>query len=318
MTTANAAAPLPLPLFATTFPGPFPASPYGEHTEQQLLGWLEQHRLLRTSTAKDALANITSHGAARSFPTADADDLALFAQLLLWLTAFDDVHGETSASNAPGLFVDHASELMLVLAGNDSPPAANPFPTALHHLLARFQIRASPTAYHRLTATLRDTLIALVWEAHHAAKPEKAELKAYLAMRPHTVFVRVIMATAEIILDYELTTAQRAQAPVRQLETSVANLAGWINDLASYKRESAQGPAHPLSLPTLLQAQHGGTIQEAFAHANDMCRREAANARQSITALSDDHPNALTTHARALESITHSFIWHTDHARYRS
>ncbi|MFJ7238824.1 hypothetical protein ACIQWB_17035 [Streptomyces olivaceus] len=317
MTTINDAAPLPLPDFATTFPGPFPASPHGEHTEHRLLSWLEEHPLLPTTKARNSLANITSHGATHTFPTAEADDLALFAQLLLWLTAFDDVHGEGNATSTPGAFVDRTSELMLVLAGNDPSPAKNPFPTALHHLLTRFQIRTSPTAYHRLTAALRDTLIALIWEVHHTTKPEKVTLKTYLAMRPHTVFIKVIMATAEIILDYELTPAQRTLNPVRRLETSVSDLAGWINDLASYKRESAQGPTLPLSLPTLLQIQNRESIQEAFARANDMCESEAVAARQTITDLSRDHPNNLTTHARTLESITQSFIWHTSHARYQ-
>ncbi|BFO18514.1 hypothetical protein SHKM778_49020 [Streptomyces sp. KM77-8] len=189
--------------------------------------------------------DITSHGVSRTFPTADADDLALFAELLLWLTAFDDLHAEGNAVKEAAALVDHTGELMLVLAHGDRRPVRKPFPAALDDLLARFRARASPVAYLRLTASLRDTIMALVWEAHHVAEPEKVVLATYLAMRPHTVFIRTIMAAAEIVLGYELTDAERDLPSVRRLETAVANLAGWINDLASYGREVARGPAQP-------------------------------------------------------------------------
>lgn len=315
--TGETATTLPGPDFAAAFPHPFPAGPHSRHTERGLIGWLEEHPLLPSAGARSVLVDITSHGASRTFPTADPDDLVLFAELLLWLTAFDDVHAEVNAVKDAVALVDHTGELMLVLAHGDRRPAGEPFPVALHGLLARFRARASPAAYLRLTASLRDTLLALVWEAHHVAEPGKVALATYLAMRPHTVFVRTIMAAAEIVLGYELTDAERDLAPVRRLETAVANLAGWINDLASYEREAARGPARPLSLPTLLQARHGGTVEESFARASRMCEDEAATARQEISALTLDQPSTLTTHARALEDITRSFIWHTGHARYQ-
>ncbi|WP_445528154.1 terpene synthase family protein [Streptomyces cyslabdanicus] len=315
--TGDAVTILPQPDFTATFPGPFPTSPHGERTERQLLGWLEEYPLLPSARARSVLVNITSHGVSRTLPTADADDLVLFAELLLWLTAFDDMHGESNAARDLVALVDRTAELTLVLAGGSPPPLTNPFPAALYDLLARFRARTGPAAYLRLAASLRDTIMALVWEAHHVAEPERVALETYLEMRPHTVFVRTIFAAAEIVLDYELTDAQRALAPVRHLETAVANLAGWINDLASYEREAARGPAQPLSLPTLLRARHGGSLEEAFARAGGMCENEAAVARQGITSLAGDPPSALTAHARALEDIARSFVWHTSHARYQ-
>lgn len=308
---------LPRPDFTTTFPGPFPAGPHGERTEHRLLEWLEEHPLLPSAKARGVLVNITSHGASRTFPTADADELLLFAKLLLWLTAFDDTHAEGNAVGGPAALVDRISELMPVLAGGGPPRAENPFPAALHDLLTRFRARAGASAYHRLAASLRDTLMGLVWEAHHLARPEEVALATYLAMRPHTVFIRTIMVAGEIVLGYELTDTQRDLAAVRTVETAVANLAGWINDLASYERERERGPQQPLSLPTLLRARHGGTIAEAFARASSMCEDEAAVVRQGITDPAFASSDTLTAHARALEDITHSFIWHTSHARYQ-
>lgn len=320
MTASEAvAALLPRPDFTGTFPGPFPAGPHTPHTERRLLDWLEEHPLLPSARARDTLVNITSHGASRTFPTADADGLALFAELLLWLTAFDDIHAEVSAVRNVTALVDRTSELMLVLAGDSPSPGPDPFPAALHDVLGRFRARTGPAAYLRLTASLRDTLTALVWEAHHAAEPEKVDLRTYQAMRPHTVFVGTIMAAGEIVLDYELTDAQRVGEPVRRLEKAVARLTGWVNDLASYEREVARGSRQPpLSLPTLLRARYGGSLEEAFARAGRMCENEAVDVREGITDLSRQPSNALTAHARALEGITHAFLWHTTHARYQA
>src|SRR5690606_1166283 len=153
----------------------------------------EEYPLLPSAKARGVLVNITSHGVSRTFPTADPDRLLLFAELLLWLTAFDDIHAEANAVGDPAALVDHTGELMLVLADGDRPAARKPFPAALHDLLARFRARTGPAAYLRLTASLRDTLMALVWEAHHVARPEQVTLATYLAMRPHTVFIRTIM-----------------------------------------------------------------------------------------------------------------------------
>jgi hypothetical protein len=316
--TGDAATILRRPDFTATFPGPFPAGRHGEDVERRLLGWLEEYPLLSSGKARGVLVNITSHGASRTFPTADADGLVLFSKLLLWLTAFDDVHGEGNAAGDPAALVDRTAELMLVLAGDSPTPLTNPFLAALYDLLPRFRARTGPAAYLRLTASLRDTLMALVWEAHHVAEPERVALTTYLQMRPHTVFVRTIIAAAEVVLDYELTDEQRALAPVRHLESAVANLAGWINDLASYEREVARGPAQPLSLPTLLRARHDGDLEEAFARAGSMCENEAAVARQWITSLACAPPSPLTAHARALEGIARSFVWHTSHARYQN
>ena len=306
-----------MPDFSSTFPGPFPVSPHAVHVEQQALRWLGEFPLLTSSDALRALCNITGPGVARTFPAADRDSLVLCAHLFLWLTAFDDVHGEATASRDPGRLVDHVVELTCVLAGDDAPNAESPFAAALRDLLARFRARATVSQYLRLTGRLRDNLLGIVWEAHHLAEPERVTLAAYCAMRPHTVFVRTIMATAEIALNYELPDRERALAPVRDLETALAHLAGWINDLVSYEREATRSPAQPLSLPTLLRMRHSWSTEQAFAEVCRMCEEQAGVIRARITELTSGTGNALMVHARALETIAHSFIWHTGHARYR-
>lgn len=307
---------LPMPDFSDTFPGPFPVSPHAGRTEQHLLQWLHQFPFLPPSATLRSLCNITGQGIARTLPTAGPDDLTLCAALFLWLTAFDDTHGESAAARDLTLLVDHIAELTLVLADSPTVPSASadPFAAALQDLLARFRTRATPAQYLRLTGHLRDNLTGLVWEAHQLAVQKRVSVPTYCEMRPCTVFVRTIVAATEIALKYELSDEQRSSQPVRDLDQATANLAGWINDLASYTRESAH--TKPLSLPTLLMAEHGYSTQEAFHRISSLCEQQAEIARSRITLLSASETGPLRAHAEAVGHIAHSFMWHVDHSRY--
>ncbi|MFJ8752164.1 hypothetical protein ACIREO_22950 [Streptomyces sp. NPDC102441] len=309
---------LPLPDLNTAFPGPVPTSPHADHVEQQLLRWTEEFPLLAPADERRSLCSITGQGIARALPTADPDSLVLCAELFLWLVAFDDVHGEATAARDPALLVDRVGELIRVLADDDeSADSPNePFAAGLGDLLARFRARGTPTQYLRLTRHLLDNFLGLIWEAHNLPQPERVTVRTYCAMRPDTSFVRTIMATAPIALAYELSDEQQSSEPVRQLETAVAHLAGWVNDLASYARETERLHATPLSLPTLLMAEHRLDLPTAFAMASRMCEEQAEVARTRISELTSDSSPPLTLHAQALEHIAYSFIWHVGHDRY--
>ncbi|MFF7115518.1 hypothetical protein ACFY91_24850 [Streptomyces albogriseolus] len=308
---------LPLPDLSAAFPGPFPSSPHADAVERHLRQWTDEFDLLATGDARRALCNITGQGVAHALPAADLDGLALCADLFLWLVAFDDVHGEATAAENPVRLVDRVAELTRVLADDNAvADPDDPVTAGLRDLLRRVKARATPTQYLRLTGHLRDNLVGLVWEAHHLNQPDRVTVHTYCAMRPYTVFVHTLMATAPVVLAYDLSETQRASDPVRQMETAVANLAGWVNDLASHLREVDRQRAMPLSLPTVLMAEHQLNFPQAFEAASRMCEEEAAVARKRIRELSKSRARPLALHAAALETIAHSFIWHVDHDRY--
>ncbi|MFD5892864.1 terpene synthase family protein [Streptomyces sp. NPDC060366] len=309
---------LPMPDLRDSFPGPFPTSAYADDIERHATQWLGTFPLVGSPRKLGALANITGHGMARTFPTAERTDLFLCADLFLWLTAFDDTHGEAAGARDPARLVRTISECVHLLAGHDEPPGnPSPFGAALADLLARFGQLATPTQYLRLTAHLRDNLLGILWEAHHIGGPDHVTMSDYRAMRPHTVFVRTLMATAEIALRYELTEQDRSLEPVRELQTAVADLAGWINDLASYAKETADDGPASLNLPSLLMRQHGCDIEEAFRLASRMCEQRAAVAAARIAELAAGE-GPLSIHAQALGSIASSYVWHIDHSRYQT
>lgn len=308
---------LPMPDLRGTFPGPFATSPYADAIEEQTADWLRTFPLTGSPGAAKVLCNITAQGVARVLPTADRDSLFLCADLFLWLTAFDDVHGESEGGRDPALLVRRISRCVRLLAGDDeSASDDDAYTAALRDLLHRLRERATPTQYLRLTAHLRDNLFGILWEAHHLDRPDRISLSDYCAMRPHTVFVRTVMATAEVALGYELTENQRASAAVRELEKAVADLAGWINDLASYAKEAGRGGPTPVSLPVLLIRDRECGLEEAFRLASRMCEDQASTARLRITRLTADSKNALADHAHAMEAVAASYVWHIGHARY--
>lgn len=311
---------LPMPDLRDSFPGPFPISPHADAIERHTNDWLSTYPLLGSPGARAALCNITSQGIARTLPTADIGSLFLCADLFLWLTAFDDTCGETAGADDLAGLVRRSGEFIELLSGHaDEQSAGEPsvFGSSLRDLLVRFEERATPTQYLRITAHLRDNLFGILWEAHHLHTPDHITVRDYRAMRPHTVFVRTVMAAAEVALGYELTRQQRSSTVVRELESAVGNLAGWINDVASYRKEAAHGGGpSPLSLPTILMRQYDCDIEQAFLRAARMCEEEAVVLRSRIAALATGSVRELSDHARALEAVAASYVWHIRHSRY--
>ncbi|MFE7357926.1 terpene synthase family protein, partial [Streptomyces sp. NPDC057543] len=296
---------------------PFPTNPHANTTEQHTTHWLQTYPLITSSHETKNLCNITAQGMARALPTTNPDALTLCTDLFLWLTAFDDTHGETEGHRDTARLTRRISHCVQLLAGHNQPATDNdPYTAALHNLLHRYREQTTPTQYLRLTAHLRDNLFGILWEAHHHNRPDQITLNDYRAMRPHTVFVRTLITTAEIADTYELTENQRTSTAVRELENAAADLAGWLNDLASYAKETKHGNPTPLSLPTLLIQHHKYDLEEAFHQASRMCENQATTTRHHITQLTHNE-NPLTHHARTIENITASYIWHTTHTRYK-
>ncbi|MCF3965245.1 terpene synthase family protein, partial [Streptomyces fuscigenes] len=313
-----------LPDLSAAFPGPFPVSPHAADVAGHLEQWLGKHPLIESERARAALCDITGHGVARTFPGADPAGLELTGDLLLWLTAFDDAHGEAAGARDPAALVRRVADAVHVLDGRRPPFEADVFGTALADVVGRLRERAAPERFLRVAVAVRDSLYGLVWEAHELAAGGRVSVARYRAMRPDTVFVRTVASLAEPVLGYELPPAERESEAVRDLESAVSGLAGSINDLASYQREKVRaGGAEPFSLPTLLAAEEGCGSEEAFAGVAALCEADAARARRRIAQLTQPDPGrpaavnaARAAHARAWEGVAASYVWHIGHGRY--
>ncbi|MEV8099094.1 hypothetical protein [Kitasatospora sp. NPDC085879] len=308
---------LPMPDLSRTFPGPFPASPHADHIQAHVGQWLQRFPLIGPHDARRTLCDIVAHGVARTFPTAGPDGLFLCADLFLWLTAFDDTYGEATAAGSPAPLVRRIQGCVHLLADGEPPGDTDPFDEALQDLLVRLRTRATTAQYLRVTGYLRDVLFGILWEAHHLTEPDHVRMQDYRTMRPHTVLARTLIAVAEVVLRYELPEEARNSQAVRQAESAVADLAGVLNDLGSYARESAKGIPNSLNLISLIRREQNCDIPTAYAAASLLGEERAATARHGIGELTASNSAPLAQHAGALESIACSYIWHIDHARYR-
>lgn len=302
-----------LPDLAATFPGPFPVNPHADHAAEQTRRWLSRFPLLEPEAAA-ALCDITCRGVAVTYPEADPEGLALAAALFVWFVGFDDTYAESTAAGDPAAYVRRVGALLPVLGGGRAP-AGDPYGQALAELLGRLRERAAPAAYHRLTGDLRDTLTATVWEAHCLADPGSVPLEDYLVLRRYTVLAPAACTMAEILHGLPPDGEPAETEPVRRLREAVADLAGWLNDLASYGRER-RAAAEPLSLPTVLRHARGCDLADAFGEAAVLCEKRAAEARSLIDELTASQDERLGQRARQLRNIVHSYAWHVSHARY--
>ncbi|WP_037578003.1 terpene synthase family protein [Phaeacidiphilus oryzae] len=303
-----------LPDLGRTFPGPFPKSPHAGYAAAETGRWLARFPLLEPAAA-EALRDITCRGVAVTYPEADPDGLALAAALFVWFVALDDTHAETAAAADPAAYVRRIAGLLPVLGGGPAGPADDPFGAALADLLARLRERAGPALRHRLAGDLRDTLTATVWEAHVLSDPESVPLAEYLTLRRYTVLAPAAATMAEVLAPDPAGERALESEPARRLREAVCDLAGWLNDLASYRRERRRA-AEPLSLPTVLRNARRCSLPEAFAEASRMCEERAAEARALIGELTADPAGPLAGYAARLGAVVHSYAWHIAHARY--
>ncbi|MEV7175697.1 hypothetical protein [Kitasatospora sp. NPDC093679] len=308
---------LPMPDLSRTFPGPFPTSPHAEDIQAHLEQWLDRFPLLSRPEARHILCDIVAHGVARTFPTAEEDGLFLCADLFLWLTAFDDTYGEATAASSQAQLVRRIRGCVHLLADGEPPGDAGPFDGALHDLLVRLRARATTAQYLRVTGSFRDVLFGILWEAQQLAEPDHVSMQEYHTMRPHTVFARALIAMAEVVLRYELPEEARNSPAVRLPESAVCDLAGVLNDLGSYARESAKDVPNSLNLIPLITREQNCEVPAAWAAASLLGKERAATARHGLDELAASHSTPLAQHAKALDSIACSYIWHIDHARYR-
>ncbi|EYF02234.1 terpene synthase family protein [Chondromyces apiculatus] len=305
------------------FPGPFRTSPHQQEAQRRATAWAQRFQL----TDRPAITSSCAQASAVILPDADLDAVALSVDLAVWLVAFDDRHVEVddaqvddaqaAAAQAAAALSRLLAEFVTVMNSGTGAPAAerSPFAAALHDLLARFRARSTASQYAHLTASLRDSFLAMVWDAHHGRRPAEVTLADYSAMRSYTILARPFMVVARIAAAHDPSQDLLDSPRFRRLEDEAATLCGWINDLVSYHREIARGHGDVLALQTILARDTGGDLEAASALAADHTRRKALHVRHLLDELAsgaDPHPE----HASLIEHVVRGAVQQITYARY--
>ncbi len=199
--------------------------------------------------------------AGRACPQAPLAGLRLLTDLISWLFVMDDACDEDGLGDDPTRLAPAVADLLDVLddQGGGSPtPArtAGPLAPALADLCHRIRAHRQPAVLLRFTAGMREYLLALLWEAANREHDRIPPVAEYVQLRRHTGAVYPSLTLTDLALDAFPPAARRADPGWATLESLVADLVCWCNDVFSYGKEHRVRPdAH--NLITVLTGEIG-------------------------------------------------------------
>jgi hypothetical protein len=293
-------------------------NPHVQDAENHARVWMNRYGLTGTETQRHMIhASFIGKAIAWNFPDADLDSLYQATEIFAWALGFDDTRAETVSQAEFAQLMNEIPRLMGALGGIVSDHTSTGFVAALTDLVRGFN-RWPPQQILRILDAIRATLTGLVWEAHIRSTGAHPSVDDYLVMRPYFFYSYILIALAEPIGRYTLPDDLRHSPDVQRLETAVANLIAWQNDLVSFHLETELFGPTPLSLPGLLAIHQGCDYREAFSRVYSMYEEETRQAIQLINRCRASGTPQLRYHADAMtKMITGCYVWHTNIAKHR-
>jgi hypothetical protein len=245
-------------------PYPSAISPHRDWVEQENLLWLERLGLLRDPQARE-LARRAMFGslAARAYPSASREGLAIAAAWATWLFLRDDICD--ARGDRPGDLSRRNAAQLDVLSGQAA--AADPFDAALADLRRRMIALGGSAWMSRFLGNVQDYFDACAWEASNRARGVVPALDTYIQMRDLTGAVRTCFDIYELVEGGPLPVEVRAAPVVRTIMTIGNRMICWSNDIFSAAKEHAHGDFHNLVL--ILERTGAGRAQ-AIGAAREM------------------------------------------------
>ncbi|MGH8659308.1 MAG: terpene synthase family protein [Gammaproteobacteria bacterium] len=261
---------------------PFPSavSPYAEAVDQHTLAWAERHALVTGARALERLRAFKSGWlAARAYPYAPLNRLAIVSDWNTWLFMLDDQCDEHGIGKRPERLTALHAKCLHVLAGGRPEPQDRvtaqfpqrerradkcidlPLLHALDDLRERLQAIVAPDWMARFIQRVSEYFESSVWEAENRAHGLWPEPATYTRMRPYTGAVYTVIELIEAAEGIALPLAVRKHPRVQRLALITSNVVCWSNDTISLKKEHAHHDTHNLAL--IFQRHYGLTIQEA-------------------------------------------------------
>jgi len=262
---------------------PFPSavSLHAEAVHQHTLAWAERHALVTDARALERLrASKFGWLAARAYPHAPLDRLALVSDWNTWLFMIDDQCDEHGIGKRPQRLTTLHANCLQVLAGNKPEPpdpATAQFPRherrcgeerpdlpllrALDDLRERLQALVACDWMARFVYSVSEYFESCVWEAENRAHDRWPDPATYIRMRPYTGGLYTDIELIEPAERITLPLAVRKHPHLQRLTLITNNVVCWSNDIISLHKEHAHHDRHNLAL--IFHRHYGLTIQEA-------------------------------------------------------
>ncbi len=276
---------------------PFPSavSPHAEAVHQHTLAWVERHALVTDGRALERLrASKFGWLAARAYPRAALDRLAIVSDWNTWLFMIDDLCDEHGIG-PQRLTTVHAKCLQVLAGGKPEPrdPATAQFPPrerrsgeersdlsllrALEDLRERLQALVACDWMARFVHSVSEYFESSVWEAENRAHGRWPEPATYIRMRPYTGGLYTDIELIEPVERITLPLAVRKHPHLQRLALITNNVVCWSNDVISLQKEHAHHDRHNLAL--IFHRHYGLTIEEAV---NRVVKRTEAQMRHFV------------------------------------
>lgn len=284
-------------------------SPHAEALESANLEWLGLRKLVPPGTPLHRAR--FGRLAARAYPDATLEQLAIAAAWASWLFLRDDQCDEgglTCDPSAMRVLSDHQID---VLASQLPRGEADPLTAALMDLRERMLAHGGGRWMARFLANVQDYFDASVWEAGNRADRRVPDLATYIRLRDLTGAVKTCFDMFELI-DGPLAIEARHDARIVHLMQLANRAICWANDLFSIHKELAHGDVHNLVI--VVQHELQVSLDKAVARAaamHDTAIREFETHEQQV------HEPHLRRFVDALKGwIRANFDWSIETGRY--
>ncbi|MBQ1096189.1 hypothetical protein KBY55_08820 [Streptomyces sp. b94] len=220
-----------------------------------------------------------------TLPHGNTEDLVLTAQWATFICWLDDRIDREGLGSTPGDLERFTAPLRRVLThGLRAPTLAAPHTAALTDLWERTATGMPARWRTRFIADYTDFLDASEQEAAHRRARVRLTLPEYLQLRRRTITVLPMLDVLERTGHAPMVEIPRVRARVRDARRAVADIVGWVNDLASQADDAEAGHDN---LVTVLARQE---------------RCATAVARAQVVAMIDDRRAGFRTAAAALRA----------------
>ncbi|MBD0693573.1 hypothetical protein BG452_13490 [Streptomyces sp. CBMA123] len=279
-----------------------------------LLRWARKHGLASNSRDEHRLAAMRVDVLARgALPRGDAADVELTARWAVFICWLDDQIDRRGLGSAPGELEHFTAPLREVLARAAGPSEAEaPQARVLAELWEPTAEGMSDRWRKRFAADYGDFLDACEEETALRRSGHRLPLAQYVALRRRTITLLPMLNVLERSGHAALLEDTLVDAQLRELRLALADVAGWANDLASQRQDTAAGQDNLLSL---LARHHGCTTGQARARAAAMIEKRRAEFRttaaelRTVSAL----PPPLLRELRAYVDLVETFLTATLH-----
>lgn len=228
--------------------------------QQDALTWAARVGLVRDQTELTWAAtwNVAEF-AGRVY--AEAEDLSLAAEWILWMDIVDDAV-ESYPADQLSRELEPLTWILCHNGHSTAPPAAGPLVQSLADLWQRTRAGMSPVWCARVAHAWRRCADSMPWEAANRAAGRPPHLDDYIATRPTAGAAYLALLLTEGLCNYELTDALHHCGPLSALRTLACDQICWANDLLSLGREEQRGDVHNLVI--VLEQSQGLHRQQAI------------------------------------------------------